>query len=71
MRLQFMVLHSKNGEGGKRLDYLHCFLKEIGLLFLKPVEPSQAQIAGTSPLGKSWGIFFNLDVRLKVFTHLS
>lgn len=53
MRLRFMVLHSKKGEGGKRLDYLRCFLKEIGLLFLKPVEPNQTQKAGTSPLGKS------------------
>lgn len=57
----------KRGEGGKRLDYVRCFLKEIGLLFLKPVEPNQTQIAGTSPLGESWGIFFNLDVRRKSF----
>lgn len=57
----------KRKEGGKRLDYLGCFLQEIGLLFLKPAEPNQTQIAGTSPLGESWGIFFNLDVRPKSF----
>ena len=68
MRLWFMVLHSKT-EGGRK--NVGCFLKEIGLLFLKPVEPNQTQKAGTSPLGKSWGIFFNLDVRPKSFHTLS
>lgn len=63
-----MVLQSENiEEEGKRPEYQRCFLKRNRLTFLKPADSNQTQIVGTSPLGKSWGILCNLDVRPKTF----